>query len=65
MELTKDFLRFKVFVNTKVLSWIDKFSCKFPDLHIWKKTQGKFLRLSEDAEEEKKSGSDKFEDKYN
>lgn len=49
-----------------MLNWVDKYSPRFPELHIWKKQQERFLRLSEDdcTEEAKRSASDKFEDKY-
>ncbi|CDW91809.1 UNKNOWN [Stylonychia lemnae] len=50
---------FKIFVNSKILEWIDKYSAKFPDLFIWKRSQKHFFNpYNEKAE------SEKFEDKF-
>ena len=47
------------------MDWVDKFSIRYPDLHIWKKTQRNFLELQE-VDQQNKNGpkSEKFEDKY-
>jgi hypothetical protein len=43
------------------MDWVDKFSRKYPDLHIWKKSQVNFIEL---AEVQGHNDSEKFEDKY-
>lgn len=41
--MTAEYLKFKVFVNSRVMDWIDKYSSRFPDLFIWKKSQSQFF----------------------
>ena len=45
--MTTDFLKYKVQVNEKVMQWVDKYSRRYPDLFIWKKSQGNFLEIAE------------------
>ncbi len=44
LEMTADFLKFKVFVNQQIYDWTDKHSGEFPDLFLWKKIQGLFMQ---------------------
>ena len=43
------------------MEWVDKFSRRYPDLHIWRKSQTNYLELAEGDGSRK---SEKFSDKY-
>ncbi len=43
LEITADYLKFKIYVSQVIQEWIDRHSGAFPDLFIWKKIQSQFL----------------------
>eukprot|EP00347_Sterkiella_histriomuscorum_P010671 403375372 len=66
LEETSEYLKFKVFINSKILEWIDKYSGKFPDLYIWKKSQSQFFfnTFLNNLNNSKNNENEKFEEKY-
>lgn len=63
MEMTAEFLRFKVAVSDQIHKWTDKHSGDFPDLFLWRKIQGLYLQGAA-AQTGAVAPSDKFSDKY-
>ena len=65
MEMTTDFLKFKVFVNSRIHHWTDRHSGEYPDLFLWKKIQSQYFQGSAAAQAQSgQNQSDQFTDKY-